>query len=206
MGGLFAFILLPATVGVIAIHASQTCERFVRNYVTKPVRNRVSKATNEAWAKWRIAHPNWKPNPKLHRPKYVMDRQETVDKVEFACTMPTDPSHLDMLFTPADFEAPPVIVNLPPMEGTPITFPDVVPPEVSELQPTDSWPPFAPYIPPILGSLPSSDVPTLPVTPPSPPPVTGEVPEPPSLLLTALGIAALASILRIKNRAATPST
>ena len=66
-----AFILLPAAVGVLAVHASQTCERFVRTYVSKPVRNRVSKATNEAWAKWRIAHPNWKPNPNLHRPKYV---------------------------------------------------------------------------------------------------------------------------------------
>ena len=45
-----AFILVPAAAGVLAVHASATCERFVRNYVTRPVRNRVSKQTAEAWA------------------------------------------------------------------------------------------------------------------------------------------------------------
>ena len=39
------FVLLPATVGVLAVHASQTCERLVRTYVSKPVRNRVSSST-----------------------------------------------------------------------------------------------------------------------------------------------------------------
>jgi hypothetical protein len=194
-----AFILLPAAVGVLAVHASQTCERFVRTYVSKPVRNRVSKATNEAWAKWRIAHPNWKPNPNLHRPKYVMTHDEAVNKVEFACTIPTDPSHLDLLFTQADIEPPPVVVNLSPMEGTQIDFPDIVPPEVSEIPPGDIWPPFAPFVPPVFGSLPSSSVPLLPVNPPPPPPVVGAVPEPPSFLLTALGIGTLGFVLRIKG-------
>src|SRR5665213_3571413 len=98
------FILLPATAGVIAVHASATCERFVRTYVTKPVRNRVSQTTADAWAAWRVAHPNWKPKPNVHRPKYVMTREEAVQKVNFACTVATIPSDLDLLFTPADFD------------------------------------------------------------------------------------------------------
>jgi hypothetical protein len=70
-----AFILFPATIGIVAVRASATCERFVRTYVTKPVRNRLSKSTAEAWAAWRVAHPNWRPNPNVHRPKYVMETQ-----------------------------------------------------------------------------------------------------------------------------------
>src|ERR1039458_7122109 len=93
------FILLPAAAGVLAVHASATCERFVRTYVTKPVRNRVSKTTADAWAKWRLAHPNWKPNPNLHRPKYVMTQDEAVQKVAFACTIPEVPSTTDILLS-----------------------------------------------------------------------------------------------------------
>src|SRR5450432_3358356 len=113
-----AFVLFPAAVGVLAVHASQTCERFVRTYVSTPVRNQVGKATAQAWAKWRIAHPNWKPNPKVHRPKYLMSREEAVNKVEFACTIPTDPAQLDILFNMASLEAPPPVINLPPMDET----------------------------------------------------------------------------------------
>src|SRR6476619_6097961 len=98
------FLLLPATAGVLAIHASAACERFVKTYVTKPVRNRLSKQTAEAWAAWRLAHPNWKPNPNSRRPKYVMTREETVNKVEFACAVDTDPSRLDMVLQPVGYD------------------------------------------------------------------------------------------------------
>lgn len=130
-----SFVLLPAAVGVLAVHASQTCERYVRTYVSKPVRNKVKQATVVAWAKWRAEHPNWKPNPKVQRPKYVMTQEEAVNKLEFACAIPTDPSNFDLLFTPADFEAPPEFVYIPPSEGTKIDFPDEVPPEVAEIPP-----------------------------------------------------------------------
>jgi len=180
------FILLPATAGVIAVHASATCERFVRTYVTKPVRNRVSKATAEAWAQWRLAHPNWKPNPAVHRPKYVMTRKEAVQKVDFACSVPEVPTDTDMFFKTADLEGPPPVVNLPPMDATQINFPDEIPPEVAEVTP-ESWPPLATFIPPALGGPPST--PQLPENPP--PPVGGGVPEPMSLLLVASGIAGL---------------
>ncbi len=160
-----AFILLPATLGVVAVHASATCERFVRTYVTKPVRNRLSKETADAWAAWRIAHPNWKPNPNSRRPKYVMSHDEAVQKVAFACAVPTIPSDGDLFFTPADLAAPPM-VDLPPME-TQVTIPDVAPPEIAELTPP---------------------VPILPVVPPSFPLVGTIVPEPNSLALVGTGV------------------
>src|SRR5450631_2459925 len=169
------FILLPAAVGVLAVHASATCERFVRTYITKPVRNRVSKTTADAWAKWRVAHPNWKPNPNTHRPKYVMTKDESVDKVEFACSVPIIPSTLDPLFAKIDLDVPPPIINFPPMESTQITFPDEIPPQVAELTPEDSWPLLGPFVPPILGGPPTlTSVPQVPESPP----VTGDVPEP----------------------------
>jgi PEP-CTERM motif len=175
------FILLPAATGVVAVHASATCERFVRSYVTKPVRNRVSKTTADAWTAWRIAHPNWKPNPNNHRPKYLMTRDEAVQKVNFACSVPLESTNLDLLFTPADFDFPPPVVDLHAMNNTQITFPDQIPPEVAEITP--------------------SEVPPLPLIPPEAPviPGPGPVPEPGSLLLVASGIGVL-GLLSEKNR------
>ena len=106
------FLLLPAAAGVLAVHASATCERFVRTYVTKPVRNRVSKQTAEAWAAWRVAHPNWKPNPNLHRPKYVMNREEAIQKVDFACTIRGDTGYYRR--ATGSSRGPPPIVDLLP--------------------------------------------------------------------------------------------
>jgi hypothetical protein len=185
------FILLPAAAGVLAVHASATCERFVRTYVTKPVRNRVSKTTAEAWAKWRVAHPNWKPNPNLHRPKYVMTQDEAVQKVAFACTIPEVPSTTNMLFTVAELDAPPPIINFPPTENTQVTFPDEIPPEVAELTPEEAWPPLGPFVPPVLGAQ---------VIVPQVPPVGGPVAEPASLLLAGTGIGGLFVLLAARLR------
>jgi hypothetical protein len=194
------FIFLPAATGVLAVHASATCERFVRTYITKPVRNRVSKTTAEAWDKWRLAHPNWKPNPNLHRPKYIMTREEAVQKVAFACSIPIIPSTIDLLFTAADFDVPPII-NFPPMEATQVTFPDEIPPEVAELTPEDTWPPLGPFVPPILGgpTTPGVGVPIVPVVPPDNPPA-GATAEPESLLLAGTGIGFLCLLLGIRLR------
>jgi hypothetical protein len=180
------FIMLPAAAGVVAIRASAICERFIKTYVTKPVRNRVSKTTAEAWAQWRIAHPNWKPNPNLHRPKYLMNRQEAVQKVEFACSVPLIDLSADALFPPADI--PPPIVNFPPMQATQLQFPNDIPPEVAEITPEDTWPPIAPFVPPILGGTPTNinGVPVIPIVPPGTP---GATPEPASLALVGTGLA-----------------
>jgi hypothetical protein len=190
------FILLPAAAGVLAVHASATCERFVRTYITKPVRNRVSKTTADAWDKWRLAHPNWKPNPNIHRPKYIMTKNESVQKVEFACSVPIIPSTLDLLFTQVNLEPPPPIINFPPMENTQVTFPDEIPPEVAELTPEDTWPPLGPFVPPILGGPPLTGVvPLVPLVPPETPPVVGDVSEPSSLLLAGTGVGFLCILL-----------
>ena len=44
-----------------------------------------------------------------------MTREEAVQKVNFACSIPTDPVNLDILFTPTSFAAPPVITDVPNM-------------------------------------------------------------------------------------------
>jgi hypothetical protein len=179
--------MLPAVAGIVGVHASATCERFVRTYVTKPIRNRVSKTTAEAWAKWKIAHPNWKPNPNLHRPKYIMSREEAVQKVEFACSVPLIDTPVDGMFA----EDVPPIVNFTPMQGTEIKFPDQIPPEVAELIPEDQWPPLEPYVPPILGGgYPGGGL-VFPIVPPpdQTPPAPGPVTEPASLMLVGTGLA-----------------
>lgn len=170
------FLLLPATAGVLAIHASAACERFVRTYVTKPVRNRVSKHTAEAWAAWRLAHPNWKPNPKSHRPKYVMTREEMVNKVNFACAVDTDPTTLDLTLQPIDYDRPPQMVSMPAMT-TELQLPNPTTPAVTELA----------ELTPIV---------TI------PPPISlvdmGPVPEPSSLLLALSGAAFIAMLLGMR--------
>ncbi|HEY4380015.1 MAG TPA: PEP-CTERM sorting domain-containing protein [Acidobacteriaceae bacterium] len=191
------FILLPAAAGVLAVHASATCERFVRTYVTKPVRNRVSKATAAAWAEWGKAHPNWKPNPNVHRPKYVMTQDEAVQKVAFSCSVPVIPSTTDMLFTVAELDPPPPIINFPPMDNTQITFPDEIPPQVAEITPEDTWPALGPFVPPILGGPTTGTIPQVPLNPPPP---VGDVPEPASLLLAGTGLGGLFLLLGAKSR------
>lgn len=173
-----AFILLPAVGGVLAVRASADCERFVRNYITKPVRNRVSPETAAAWAKWRVGHPNWKPNPRVSRPKYVMSREEAVDKVAFACSVPVAPATDDQLLKISELEPPAPIIDLSKMNPTQIAIPEDVLPEVAEI----TWPALGPFVPPILGA-------TIPNAPGIPAvPVSGPVPEPSSLLLAGSGL------------------
>jgi hypothetical protein len=195
-----AFIMLPAVTGIVAVNASATCERFVRNYITKPVRNRVSKTTAEAWAAWRVGHPNWKPNPALHRPKYIMNREEAVQKVDFACTAPIIPSTADGLLA----EDVPPVIDFSPMNATQITFPAEVPPEVAELTPQDEWPPLSPYLPPIFGSGGPSGggVPVFPIVPPVTTPGSGTVPEPSGLPLVATGMGLAGLLLAVRRRTA----
>jgi hypothetical protein len=166
------------------VRASADCERFVRTYVTKPVRNRVSKQTAEAWAKWRVGHPNWKPNPNVHRPRYVMTREESVEKVAFACSIPLMPTENHLPLTISDLEPPPPIIDLSKMNPTQLDIPEEIPPEVAEITPDNSWPAIGPFVPPILGTT----IPGIPGVPGVPEAPLGPVPEPSSLVLAGSGL------------------
>jgi len=166
------FLLLPASAGVLAIHASAACERFVKTYVTRPVRNRLSKETADAWAAWRAAHPNWKPNPKHPRPKYVMTREESVKKVNFACAVDTDPTSLDLQLEPENPE-----ISMPVMT-TELLLPPPAAPTVTELAE------LTPIATPLL-AVPSVAVP-------------GPVPEPNSLLLASSGLVFVGILLGVR--------
>jgi hypothetical protein len=183
--------LFSVGIGVTAVQASPTCQRFVRTYVTVPVRNRVSKTTALAWAKWRVAHPNWKPRPGVARPKYVMTQKELMDKVAFACEAPTTPATTDLLFKPADFDVPPPPVDFPPTEIALVTFPELYPPEVVATPPVAGSPdvPSAPgiFIPPDIPPVSGGAAPRTPFVP-VPPPIL-PTPEPASFFLVILGMA-----------------
>lgn len=170
------FILLPASAGIIAVHASATCEKFVRTYVTKPVRNRVSKTTADAWAAWRIAHPNWKPNPNVHRPKYVMTRDEQVNKIQFACEVPVENPNVALFFHTAEVDPPPFI--MPPSMSTETKLP-ALPTEIAEVvTPTPVAQYFAPPPPVTAPGIDTS--------------VPGPTPEPNALVLTTTGLGIVA--------------
>lgn len=208
-------LLLPAGAGVVTVHASPTCERFVRTYVTVPVRNKVSKATEIAWTKWRVAHPNWKPNPKVHRPKYLMSKKEQVEKVAFACQVTPDPLFLDAVFGPADLKPPPSEITPPSTEFPPVETADlVVPTELPPMLPPQ--PPFAnaafppstaPFLPPVFGSLPSPPPPSIVTTSQSSlPPLIAPVPEPSSLTLLVVGLMATGLMIRRRSLATSYSS
>ncbi len=179
-------LLVPASIGVVTVHASPTCERFVRTHVTVPVRNTVSKATAIAWEKWRVGHPNWKPNPKIKRPRYRMTQRESVEKVAFACEVPTDGKPLNILFPLADLRPPMPEVTMPPVEvpaletadvSVPYTIPPVAPPgpPIANLAFPPSMFVSPPFVPPLFGGpaqpptprpfVPPVTTPLLPVTP-----------------------------------------
>jgi hypothetical protein len=173
-----ALILLPTAAGIVAIDASATCQRFVRTYITVPVRQHVSKATAMAWAKWRVGHPNWKPKPGAKRIGVPMTRVESIKKVDFACDIDTDPSILDSLLASIPPTEPPM--SEPPVEE----ISQIAPPTLAHGTPipyVDNNPsgPVAPYVP----TIPTTG--TTPITPP----ITDVTPEPSSLLLLATGIA-----------------
>ena len=193
-------VLLPLVIGAVAVHASPACQRLAHTYVTVPVRNRVSRATALAWAKWRVGHPNWKPNPKVQRPRYVMTTQEAMDKMDFACETTAIPFNDGSVLTSRTLVDSLSIADLLAMSGPPPAFPDVIAAEAVAAPAGEGgtvpvaglWPPPSFSIPPVLGSVPPSTG-----APSSPPivssqsmPIANTTPEPPSLLLVASGLGA----------------
>lgn len=193
-------ILVPVSLGVITICASAVCKQFVRVYVTKPVRNRVSKATANAWAEWRVAHPNWEPLSRRRRSKYVMTREEQVHKVEFACQAEIEISDSKRLFQTTITDPPPLV--LPPIMFAETALP-TLPTELAQVV-TSLPPDTAQEMMPLPDSV-TSFVPPIPL-----PGKTASVPavtsEPASLVFDATGLAGMLVLLLcrwIKERSPT---
>jgi hypothetical protein len=190
-------VLFPAAIGAVAFNASPICQRYVSDYVTTPVRKRVSKATAQAWAKWRVAHPNWKPNPHSKRNKVAMARKNAAGKADIACKTLSNPVIAELLAS-IDRDGTPSI-DPSAMGATQLYIPDLTPPEVEEVSPgrfssdstAISWPSDSPSIPQVLApvSSPVGGITLPPIVLPDTPLVTGEAPEPSSFLLVASGIA-----------------
>jgi hypothetical protein len=170
------------SLGVVGVHASTQCVRFIREKVHH---HRVSAATAARWAAWDKAHPNWHPKP---TPK------ETWDKLNFACEVPVS--------------AAPVAEDLPPLElGPPMAFPleMTAPPEVPAVVASNTPPPllfpetpgeslvsppiYAPEYPSLYGGSPTSNV-----SPPTP------APEPATWTMIATAMLALSSLVWRRNR------
>jgi hypothetical protein len=187
-----ALILLPTTAGIVAIDASATCQRIVRNYVTVPLHKRVSKATAIAWANWRVAHPNWKPKPNAQRSLSPLTREESIKKVDFTCDVedatPANTNSLIALNSPL---TPPEFV--PSLVDTSQTSNPARPQQQTSQMAHYATPitPIDPYVP----TVPSGSLPTVLETPITPP-TTDVTPEPSSFMLLATGMIGLCGLLR----------
>jgi hypothetical protein len=179
------------SLGVVGVHASTQCVRFITNKVQH---HKVSAATAARWAAWNKAHPNWHPKKKP---------AETLAQLDFACAVP-------VIEKPADGELPPVELSaftfgsgleLPPPDAPPVVamneppqnlFPDQ--PPVSLVSP----PIYSPQYPSLFG-------------PPPPPPTTGHsvnpagpglTPEPSSWMLLATSLLAMGTLASRRPRTA----
>lgn len=164
--GITAVLLLAP---VVVLSASPTCTTLVKTKVLVPVRNKVSKKTADAWAKWRVGHPTWKQNASLVRPRTIMVPQESSKRMNVACETapaikPNDlglpPARPDLTsFMKSDLpvliDPPPVLVAdlAPPAGITPPPFAGEGPVAVG----SHGIPPFfflPPIIPILAGTLP----------------------------------------------------
>jgi hypothetical protein len=107
-----------------------------------------------------------------------MSREESMQMVDFACSIPLIPSQLDGLLQPADLETPPTIARIPTM-NTEITLPGLTPLEVAEVTPL---------------------VPIVPITATVAPQAPTIIPEPGGFLLAGTGLGCLFVILAARRR------
>ncbi len=162
-------VLLFAGIGALSVEGLPTCERYVKSFVEKRVKNPVSRTTAMRWAEWGKTHPNFKPKP---RPKYKLVKQEVVRKVDFACQV--------------EAPAPDLVATLPPGP-----LPDM------SIEPTPViMVPFEPPLPPTPTDVATNGAPPLVFVPPYTtgltPPIVSAVPEPNEFVLLLSGLAAVA--------------
>jgi hypothetical protein len=165
------------SLGVIGVHASTECVRFIQKKVRH---HRVSAATAARWAAWDKAHPNWHPKP-VH---------EAMAALDFACSVPLIQSTVNGELPPVslgsfDFAMetlpPPTTPTIVAMSGPP----PVIFPEVPEL-PMVSAPIYSPLYPSLFGSTPPPHT--------APPGIT---PEPSSWMLLATSLLAACTLVRV---------
>jgi hypothetical protein len=174
------------SAGVIGVHASTECVRFI----TKKVHHKVSVATAARWAAWDKAHPNWHPRK---------SPAEIMAQLDFACSVP-------LIQKPVDGELPPLELNtfnfpsdllLPPPDAPPVVamneppqdlFPDA--PPMSLVSP----PIYSPQYPTLFGPPPSG--PGRSVQPP--PPTLGATPEPSTWMLLATSMLAVGTLAYLR--------
>ncbi len=119
-------------IGVVAVQASPTCQRIVREYREKVLPKHFSNATLARWAEWGKAHPNYHPKPK---PRPALGPQETLSKVQFDCEVPLLQQDVAILLPPvlpdantmAELELPVFASPVAPTVSL-VGVPTVVPP------------------------------------------------------------------------------
>lgn len=180
-------------LGVVGVHASTKCVRFIRKKVRH---HKVSAGTAARWAAWDKAHPNWHPKK---------SPAETMAQLDFACAVP-------IIQKPVDGELPPLELNtfsfppdleLPPPDAPPVVAMNEPPQDLFPDQP-----PMSRVSPPIF----TPRYPTLFGAPPSPPPPGhtvnptggggGLAPEPSSWMLLATSLLAMGTLASRRPRTA----
>lgn len=179
-------VLASVGIGTVGVHASTDCQHLFQAYkkqFDRHLHHKVSPETLERWAAWNKAHPHYRPS-----------KNESMEKINFVCQVPTDVEGISEDLPPVD---------LPPLLNSMIdTFTAPGPPNivVSNLVPPDNpdQPPIAdPIYPPVYFPGPptifsGSTPPVPPVTP---------TPEPASVLLLTTALALMSGVVyRNKSR------
>ena len=183
------------SLGVIGVHASTQCVRFVQQKLQRQRHHKVTAATAARWKEWNKAHPNWHPK---------RTPGETLAQIDFACKVPVDPKGeipmelpnvtLGKFAVPVNFTEPPaappvVVANNTPTQDLFPSAPgnDVVNPSI--------YPPESPVL---WGPIPAPAV--IPPNTPIPPPAS--TPEPAGWVLMATAMAATVAIASRRRQAA----
>ncbi len=166
-------------IGTMGVHASTDCQNLFlayKNQVAKRLRHRVSAATLARWAAWNKAHPHYHPT-----------RQESLDKINFVCGVPTIPSGMDTAVPP--IALPPLLTSMtntftaPSLPG--VTVANLAPPDTPGVPPSGD-----PVYPTVLSPGPPGSY--------SPP--LSATPEPASLVFMTTGVVTISGMALWRRR------
>ncbi len=170
-------ILLFVGMSAVSVEGLPACERYVKSFVEKRVKNPVSRTTAMRWAEWGKSHPDFKPKP---RPRTKLVKQEVVRKVDFACQV--DAPNPDLVATLPPGPLPDMSIE--PMPAMLITFEPPLPPTPTDVATSDA-PPLV-FVPPYTTGL--------------TPPIISDVPEPSEFLLVLSGFVAAGLFWQVSRK------